>query len=227
MLGLRRPPPGIVYPNPAGHAGARHRHRPAPGCQKEGLNPSLRSFDPARVRGGELEKLRKVAEDTIAEVAAEQGRSSLDIPVGNTMIELLRAAVTADEIGAVADFFKLRHERPDPDDVRLQPRRRGGRVRPAVPGRAPAALHNPFATIDPGVAEARGRWASSWATRATPTSSAALLRRARRRSHSVKTFHTIGLDLRQLLPVPRAAGPSGRRSGRPLWPKTMGDGRDK
>ncbi len=53
----------------------------------------------------ELAKLREVAEQTIAEVAQTEG-VELDIPVG-TMIELPRAAVTADEIATKADFFSF------------------------------------------------------------------------------------------------------------------------
>ena len=41
-----------------------------------------------------------------------------------TMIEVPRAAVTADEIARDGRVLQLRHERPDADDVRLQPRRR-------------------------------------------------------------------------------------------------------
>ena len=44
------------------------------------------------------------------------------------MIEIPRAALTADEIAKRRRVLQLRHQRPDPDDVRLQPRRRRGRV---------------------------------------------------------------------------------------------------
>ncbi len=53
----------------------------------------------------ELAKLRELAEKIIAEVAEEQG-VELEIPVG-TMIEIPRAAVTADEIATQADFFSF------------------------------------------------------------------------------------------------------------------------
>ena len=36
-----------------------------------------------------------------------------------TMIEIPRAALTADKIAEVAEFFSLRHQRPDPDGLRL------------------------------------------------------------------------------------------------------------
>ena len=93
---------------------------------------------------------KRQAEDTIAEVAAEQG-VELDIPVG-TMIELPRAAVTADEIGAVADFFSFGTNDLTQttfgfsrDDVEAEfvPQYLAERLLP----------YNPFATIDPGVAK--------------------------------------------------------------------------
>ncbi|TLM92026.1 MAG: pyruvate, phosphate dikinase, partial [Actinobacteria bacterium] len=53
----------------------------------------------------ELDTLRAESEKVIADVTAECG-CALDIPIG-TMIELPRAAVTADEIGLSADFFSF------------------------------------------------------------------------------------------------------------------------
>ena len=49
--------------------------------------------------------MRSYAEKAIAEIAEEEG-VELEIPIG-TMIELPRAAVTADEIATKADFFSF------------------------------------------------------------------------------------------------------------------------
>jgi pyruvate,orthophosphate dikinase len=55
----------------------------------------------------ELALLREQVEATIAEVKAEQDyKPRLDIKIG-TMIEIPRAALTADEIAEVADFFSF------------------------------------------------------------------------------------------------------------------------
>ncbi len=55
----------------------------------------------------ELALLRGQIEETIAEVKAEmEYKSRLDIKIG-TMIEIPRAALTADEIAEVADFFSF------------------------------------------------------------------------------------------------------------------------
>ena len=64
--------------------------------KKEGLDPKPEIMIPLVSVVPELAKLRELAEKIIAEVAEEQG-VELEIPVG-TMIELPRAAVTADEL---------------------------------------------------------------------------------------------------------------------------------
>ncbi len=59
----------------------------------------------------ELVLLRKLTEETIEKVCAEKGavatgKKGLNIPIG-TMIEIPRAAITANEIAEVADFFSF------------------------------------------------------------------------------------------------------------------------
>ena len=118
--------------------------------KKEGLNPQPEVMIPLVSTVNELEKLRKVAEQTIAEVAAEQG-VELEIPIG-TMIELPRAALTADEIATQADFFSF-----GTNDLTQTT---FGFSRDDVEGEfVPQYLaekllpYNPFATIDAGVAK--------------------------------------------------------------------------
>ena len=149
MLGLRGCRLGIVYPilpvmQVRAIATAMAR------LKKEGLNPKPEIMIPLVSVVAELEKLRKVAKDTIAEVAAETG-VELDIPVG-TMIELPRAAVTANEIATQADFFSFGTNDLTQttfgfsrDDVEAE----------FVPQYLEEHLlaHNPFATIDTGVAK--------------------------------------------------------------------------
>ena len=104
MLGLRGCRLGIVYPIlPVMQV--RAIATAAAQLKKEGLDPKPEIMIPLVSVVPELAKLREVAEQTIAEVAAEQG-VELDIQIG-TMIELPRAAVTADEIATKADFFSF------------------------------------------------------------------------------------------------------------------------
>ena len=69
-----------------------------------------------------LLKKRAIA---VAEECMKKAGVKVEYQIG-TMIELPRAALTADKIAEEAEFFSLRHQRPDPDDVRLQPRRHQG-----------------------------------------------------------------------------------------------------
>ncbi len=149
MLGLRGCRLGIVYPIlPVMQVRAI-----ATACaklKKEGLDPKPEIMIPLVSVAPELEKLRGVAESVIAEVAEAEG-VELDIPVG-TMIELPRAAVTADEIAKYADFFSFGTNDLTQttfgfsrDDVEAEfvPQYLVERLLP----------FNPFATIDPGVAK--------------------------------------------------------------------------
>lgn len=144
MLGMRGCRLGIVYPI----LPKMQIRAIATACaklQKEGFKPEPEIMIPLVSTVAELARLRAVAEEVIAEVASEQG-VSLDIPIG-TMIELPRAAVTADEIATQADFFSF-----GTNDLTQTT---FGFSRDDVEGEfVPLYLqerlltHNPFATID-------------------------------------------------------------------------------
>ena len=149
MLGLRGCRLGIVYPI-LPEMQVRAIATASAKLKKEGLDPKPEIMIPLVSTVAELEKLRAVAEKIIAEVAAEEG-VELDIEVG-TMIELPRAAVTADEIATQADFFSFGTNDLTQttfgfsrDDVEAE----------FVPQYLQEHLlpYNPFATIDPGVAK--------------------------------------------------------------------------
>ena len=64
-----------------------------------------------------------------------------------TMIELPRAALRAGEIAEDGEFFSLRHQRPDPDHARRQPRRRRALPRRLCRARA-STRKDPFVSLD-------------------------------------------------------------------------------
>ena len=74
----------------------------------------------------ELKMVRDQLEEVAAEIEQETGQD-LHYKFG-TMIELPRAALTADEIAEHAEVLQLRHQRLDPDDLRILPRRRREQV---------------------------------------------------------------------------------------------------
>lgn len=189
MLGLRGCRLGIVYPIlPVMQV--RAIATAAANLKKEGLDPKPEVMIPLVSTVKELEKLRKVAVDTINEVAAEAG-VELDIPVG-TMIELPRAAVTADEIATQADFFSFGTNDLTQttfgfsrDDVEAEfvPQYLAEKLLP----------YNPFATIDPGVAKLV-KMGVELGHEGNPNLVCGVCGEHGGDPDSVKMFHKIGLD---------------------------------
>ncbi|MFP8879716.1 MAG: putative PEP-binding protein, partial [Myxococcota bacterium] len=76
-------------------------------CRKKGVKAMPEIMIPLVGTRQELAQLREETLETIKAVkAGKKYTGKLDIPVG-TMIEIPRAAVTADEIAEVADFFSF------------------------------------------------------------------------------------------------------------------------
>jgi pyruvate,orthophosphate dikinase len=76
-------------------------------CKKKKIDARPEIMIPLVGTSQELEMLRELTVATIAEVrAAKKYTGKLDIPIG-TMIEIPRAAITADEVAEHADFFSF------------------------------------------------------------------------------------------------------------------------
>ena len=149
MLGLRGCRLGIMHPE---LYAMQVRAITLAACQlkKEGKDPRPEVMIPLVSVKAELEILRAECEKVIADVKVECG-TEIDIPIG-TMIELPRAAITADEIAGVADFFSFGTNdltqttfgfSRDDIESKFLPRYLERKV----------LLRNPFETIDDGVAE--------------------------------------------------------------------------
>ncbi len=189
MLGLRGCRLGIVYPI-LPKMQVRAIAAACAELKKRGLDPKPEIMIPLVSVVPELEKLRAVAEETIAEVAAEQG-VELDIPVG-TMIELPRAALTADEVATQADFFSFGTNDLTQttfgfsrDDVEAEfvPQYLAERLLP----------YNPFATIDPGVAKLV-QLGVELGHKGNPDLVCGVCGEHGGDPDSIRTFHAIGLD---------------------------------
>ncbi len=148
MLGLRGCRLAILYPElPAMQVRAIATAMAQ--LKKEGLDPEPEIMIPLVSVLPELAVLREECEAAIAQVCEEEG-VELEIPIG-TMIELPRAAVTADEIATKADFFSFGTNdltqttfgfSRDDVESKFIPRYLERRLIP----------YNPFETVDPGVA---------------------------------------------------------------------------
>ena len=76
-------------------------------CKKKRIDAQPEIMIPLVGTAAELKLLRGLVEQTIAKVKADQKyHDELDIPIG-TMIEVPRAALTADQIARFADFFSF------------------------------------------------------------------------------------------------------------------------
>ena len=93
---------------------------------KEGIKLQPKIMIPLVGHVNELREVRRQLEAVAKEIAGESG-GQVDYKFG-TMIELPRAALTAGQIAAGRRLLQLRHQRPDADDVRHEPRRRRGQV---------------------------------------------------------------------------------------------------
>jgi pyruvate,orthophosphate dikinase len=149
MLGLRGCRLGILFPELYGMQ-VRAITKAACELKKQGKDPRPEIMIPLVSVKAELEMLRAESEQIVAQVQQECGQP-IDIPIG-TMIELPRAAVTADQIAEVADFFSFGTNdltqttfgfSRDDIEAKFLPRYLERKVLP----------RNPFETIDEGVAE--------------------------------------------------------------------------
>ncbi len=75
-------------------------------CRSEGIDARPEIMIPLVGTKEELTLLRRLTEQTITLVLNERGIRKFEIPIG-TMIEIPRAAVTADEVADAADFFSF------------------------------------------------------------------------------------------------------------------------
>jgi pyruvate,orthophosphate dikinase len=189
MLGLRGCRLGIMFPEIYGmqvHAIA------LAACQlkKQGRDPRPEIMIPLVSVVTELETLRAESEKIVAEVQAAQG-CDFDIPIG-TMIELPRAALTADEIAKVADFFSFGTNdltqttfgfSRDDIEAMFLPRYLERKILP----------RNPFETIDPGVAKLV-RMGCELGRATNPKLKLGVCGEHGGDPDSVKVFHSIGLS---------------------------------
>ena len=149
MLGLRGCRLGIMYPELYALQ-VQAIARAACQLSKQGGDPRPEIMIPLVSVRPELATLRAETEKVIAEVCAAEG-VEVAIPIG-TMIELPRAAVCADEIAEVADFFSFGTNdltqttfgfSRDDIESKFLPRYLERKV----------LARNPFETIDAGVAK--------------------------------------------------------------------------
>jgi len=189
MLGLRGCRLGIMFPEIYAMQ-VRAITRAACQLKKEGHDPRPEIMIPLVSVKAELDTLRAESETVIAEVIAATG-VSVEMPIG-TMIELPRAAVTADEIATVADFFSFGTNdltqttfgfSRDDIEAKFLPKYLDRKV----------LARNPFETIDDGVAKLV-RMGCDLGRETNPTIKLGVCGEHGGDPDSVKVFHAIGLN---------------------------------
>ena len=189
MLGLRGCRLGIVHPEIYGMQ-VRAIATATAQLKQRGLNPKPEIMIPLVSVVAELETLRAETEAQIAAVVASTG-VELDIPIG-TMIELPRAAVTADEIGKIADFFSFGTNDLTQTTFGFSRDDIESKFLPKYLERKILA-RNPFETIDAGVATLV-EMGCRLGREAKPTIKLGVCGEHGGDPDSVKTFFKIGLD---------------------------------
>lgn len=189
MLGLRGCRLGIMFPEIYGMQ-VRAITTAACRLKQQGRDPRPEIMIPLVSVVTELTTLRDESEKIVADVEASCS-TELPIPIG-TMIELPRAAMTAGEIGKVADFFSFGTNdltqtvfgfSRDDIEGKFLPRYLERKILP----------RNPFETIDSGVAEFV-RMGVEKGKAANPSLHVGVCGEHGGDPDSVKVFYGIGLD---------------------------------
>ena len=189
MLGLRGCRLGIMHPE---LYAMQVRAITLAACQlkKAGGDPRPEIMIPLVSLEAELQMLRDESERVVAAVKAECG-IEIDIPIG-TMIELPRAAIMAEDIGKVADFFSFGTNdltqttfgfSRDDIESKFLPRYLERKV----------MARNPFETVDEGVAK-MVELGCKGGRAANPRIKLGVCGEHGGDPESVKTFYGIGLD---------------------------------
>ena len=189
MLGLRGCRLGIMHPEIYAMQ-VRAIARAACQLKRAGKDPRPEIMIPLVALKDELKTLREESVKVLAEVAEECG-AEIEIPIG-TMIELPRAAVMADRVAKVADFFSFGTNdltqttfgfSRDDIESKFLPRYLERKILP----------RNPFETIDDGVAKLV-EMGCRLGREGNPGIKLGVCGEHGGDPDSVKVFHAIGLD---------------------------------
>ena len=158
----------------------------------------------------ELELMRSLTVEAAEAVLVERA-CSIPYKVG-TMIELPRAAITADEIAAHADFFSFGTNDLTQTTLGLLSRRRRGQVPHLLPARR-GHPGEPVREARPGRRGSPRGDGDHQEPRRQAGHQAGHLRRARWRALEREVLSPHRAGLRELQPLSRAARPAGGRAG--------------
>nr|WP_223258303.1 pyruvate, phosphate dikinase [Thermogemmatispora tikiterensis] len=201
MLGLRGCRLGLLFPEITIMQTRAILEAALEVAQKTGKKPQVKIMIPLVGHVNELREVRRQLEAVAKEVTAEAG-SAVEYKFG-TMIELPRAALTADQIATVADFFSFGtndltqttfgFSRDDAEGKFLM-KYVDGLDAPGLPEKVKILPVNPFQTIDRDGVGQLVRMAAEKGRAANPQIELGICGEHGGDPSSIEFFHEVGLD---------------------------------
>ncbi|HEX6557406.1 MAG TPA: pyruvate, phosphate dikinase [Ktedonobacteraceae bacterium] len=201
MLGLRGCRLGLLFPE-INIMQTRAILEAALEVAREGKKLQPKIMIPLVGHVNELKEVRRQLEATAKEIAGEEGNSAVAYKFG-TMIELPRAALTADQIATVAEFFSFGtndltqttfgFSRDDAEGKFLL-KYVDGLTEPGVEGKVKILPVNPFQTIDRDGVGQLVRMAAQNGRQANPHLELGICGEHGGDPDSIEFFHMVGLD---------------------------------
>ena len=201
MLGLRGCRLGLLFPE-INIMQTRAILEAALEVAREGKKLQPKIMIPLVGHVNELKEVRRQLEAAAKEIAGEEGNSAVAYKFG-TMIELPRAALTADQIATVAEFFSFGtndltqttfgFSRDDAEGKFLL-KYVEGLTEPGVEGKVKILPVNPFQTIDRDGVGQLGRMAAENGRQANPHLELGICGEHGGDPDSIEFFHMVGLD---------------------------------
>ena len=201
MLGLRGCRLGLLFPE-INIMQTRAILEAALEVAREGKKLQPKIMIPLVGHVNELKEVRRQLEAAAKEIAGEEGNSAVAYKFG-TMIELPRAALTADQIATVAEFFSFGtndltqttfgFSRDDAEGKFLL-KYVDGLTEPGVEGKVKILPVNPFQTIDRDGVGQLVRMAAENGRQANPHLELGICGEHGGDPDSIEFFHMVGLD---------------------------------
>ena len=191
MLGLRVCRLGIMFPS-IYETQTRAIYIATAELKKEGYDPRPKLMIPGSIEKKELEFIKNEIVDKVAKEIQEKYNMKLDIEYG-TMIEMPRAALTADKIAQVTDFFSFGTNDLTQTTMGLSRDDAQGTFLPRYVNKG-ILPHDPFKTIDIDGVGKLVEMGFKLGRQTNPKLSVGVCGEHGGDPESIKFFHKIGLD---------------------------------
>ena len=202
------------HARPVRDAGRGRSPRPRPSVKAAAATRRSRSWCRSSAPCRSSRSIRDEAREILAEVRERDRRQDLDVPDRHDDRAAARGADRRpDRRGR--RVLLLRHQRPDPDDLGLLPRRRRGRVLLAATSRRASSASRPFESLDREGVGGLVRIAAEEGRATRPDLKLGVCGEHGGDPDSVHFFHEVGLDYVSCSPFRVPGRPARGRPGGP------------